>query len=171
MKPSSCLACYFTLITTVEACDKDTALWDELASGGQETSSQLAPFRGHRTEKIWGSKYLVLIMGSSGREECHWLTVRVSDPSFLHSLPPPRGNSLHLSVFFFIFWCPFRTLHVLRQLEKELSHRYFSGYGQNLLALDSPYKIILTICRAALLFKDSWFFIICDSGGLGRSDK
>lgn len=100
MKPSSCLAWIFTLITTVEACDKDTTLWDELAGGGggQETSSKLAQFRWYRTEKIWGSKYAVLTMGFSGREEeCHWLTVRVADLSFLNSLPPPKDNGLHLS--------------------------------------------------------------------------
>lgn len=102
MKTSSCLAWIFTLITTVEACDKDTTMWDELAGGGggQETSSKLAQFRWYRTEKIWGSKYAVLTIGFSGREEeCHWLTVRVADLSFLHSLPPPKDNGLHLSSF------------------------------------------------------------------------
>lgn len=59
---------------------------------------------------------------------------------------------------------------MVRQLENELSNNGFSRYGQNLLALESPYKIILTICRTAV-FKDSWFFIICDSGGLERSNR
>lgn len=58
---------------------------------------------------------------------------------------------------------------MLRQLEKQLSNHDFSGYSQNLLSLESHYKIISIICRAAVLFKDSWFFIIFDSGGLRRS--
>lgn len=92
-----------------------------------------------------------------------WLIFHSSTPS-LH----PEVMAFTCPVF--QFWCPLRTLHMLRQLEKELSNHDFSGYGQNLLALESPHKIILTICRAAVLFKDSCFFVICDSGGLGRSN-
>lgn len=87
------------------------------------------------------------------------LTYCESGQSFIPPLPP-RGNGLHLSSFSVLM--SFRTSHMLRQLQKELSNHYFSGYGQNLLVLESPYETILTICRAAGLFKDGGFFI-CDS--------
>lgn len=150
-----CSACCVTLITTVEAHDKGTTLWDELAGGGegQETSLQLAQFRWHRTKKIWRSKHPVLVVGFSGLQ---WKCL-----IFHSSTPSRQGNSCPV----FQFWCLFRTLYVLRRLQKKLSNHYFSVYGQNLLALESPYKVILTIGRATVFSKDSWFCSVWDSGG------
>lgn len=44
---------------------------------------------------------------------------------------------------------------MLRGLEQKLSNHCFSGRGQHLPAPESPYKIVLTICRAAVFSKDS----------------
>lgn len=63
-----------------------------------------------------------------------WLILHCSTP--LH---------LHPELTAFQFFHPFWVLHMLKQLEKELSSHVFSGYGQNFLALEHPYKIILTI--------------------------